>query len=235
MEEKPDRKTVKPRASAKNKKKPTRDKIFEAALKVFSQYSYKDVNIRMIAQEAKVYHPLVLYHFGSKEQLFKEVMKEIFAMSLRIDPVFFEGLGKMPIPDAVKEFLNRMIDFFFANPEAQKIIFLNMSHNRRTDAVPSSDLGGKHMKNIQLILEAIIVENKINFRGSEKDMRTVIHLFRVIMAVLIGGADLHARALRIDPTEDEYKEWVKKSLRCLFLPWIESLAEFPKDPNKEQK
>jgi AcrR family transcriptional regulator len=219
---------------AKNKaKKTTRDKIFKAAVKVFSEHSYKEVNIRMIATEAKVYHPLILYHFGSKAELFKAVIEEIYATSQRLDPTLFEGLGNYPIPDAVKEFLNRLIDFFFVNSESQKIMFLNLAHNWKTEEIPGKDYGGKHIKQIQRIIEALITENNIKFKGSEKDMRTIIHLFRIIMSVLIGGSGLHATAMKMEPDSDEYKDWVKKSLQSLFLPWLDRLAEYPDKPEKD--
>jgi len=236
MNESSTKENVKLRLSgAKNKaKKTTRDKIFKAALKVFSEHSYKEVNIRMIATEAKVYHPLILYHFGSKAELFKAVIEEIYATSQSLDPTLFEGLGNLSRPDAVKEFLSRLIDFFFVNPESQKILFLNMAHDWKAEEIPGRDYAGKHIKQLQLIIEALIIENNIKFKGSEKDMKTVIHLFRVVMAVLIGGEALHANTMKMEPESDEYKEWVKKSLQSLFLPWMERLAEFPDKPEKDK-
>lgn len=55
----------------------TKQKIKEAARKVFKQKGYAATRTRDIADEAGVNLALLNYHFKSKEQLFVEVMMEI--------------------------------------------------------------------------------------------------------------------------------------------------------------
>ncbi len=226
MNDKRTRKTVNTSVPDAKKKSrmDTRERIFNAALKVFSHHSYKDVNIRMIAREAKLGHPLIVYHFGSKAQLFKAVVKKLSASARNFDPTLFAGLNKLSIPDAVMEFIDRLIDYYFDNPESQIIIFLNMAQDGRMEKIPGASYVTRHMKLIQILIEAMIRENNIHFKGSKRDIKTLIYLFHNLMATMIGGRSLHAQFMKMGPKGIEYKDWVKQSLQTLLLPWIEHLT-----------
>src|SRR5512137_1191982 len=53
----------------------TRDKILEAALKLFSQKGFLGATTREIAREAEVAEVTLFRHFPSKEALFEEVIR----------------------------------------------------------------------------------------------------------------------------------------------------------------
>lgn len=54
---------------------PTREKILDAALKLFSQRGYLGATTRQIAGEAGVAEVTLFRHFGSKEKLLEEVIR----------------------------------------------------------------------------------------------------------------------------------------------------------------
>ena len=56
----------------------TEQKIAAAARKIFTQKGYAATKTRDIAEEAGINLALVNYYFGSKENLFKQVLKEKF-------------------------------------------------------------------------------------------------------------------------------------------------------------
>lgn len=55
-----------------------RSKIIQAGLDCFASYGFEAASIRMIAEAAGVMHQLVVYHFKTKEQLWREVLRHIF-------------------------------------------------------------------------------------------------------------------------------------------------------------
>jgi AcrR family transcriptional regulator len=73
--------TTRPRNAAK-----TRADILASALRAFARHGYDGVGVRDIARDAGVTAMLINRYFGSKEQLFAEVVDAAFA-----PPVFFDG------------------------------------------------------------------------------------------------------------------------------------------------
>jgi AcrR family transcriptional regulator len=56
----------------------TRDGILRAALEVFARHGYDGGRIEQISKAAGSYDRMIYYYFGSKEQLFVEVLEEIY-------------------------------------------------------------------------------------------------------------------------------------------------------------
>lgn len=56
----------------------TKDRILEAAEKIFVERGFSDTSMSMIAKEAKVTKSLIHHHFGSKEQLWQNVKNRRF-------------------------------------------------------------------------------------------------------------------------------------------------------------
>ena len=56
----------------------TEQKIVEAARKIFTQKGYAATKTRDIAEEAGINLALLNYYFGSKENLFKQIVTEKF-------------------------------------------------------------------------------------------------------------------------------------------------------------
>lgn len=61
-----------------------RNDILEAAVRVFSQKTFEGASLSEIAQAANISHPLVHYHFGSKEKLWKAAVDHVWS-NLRHD------------------------------------------------------------------------------------------------------------------------------------------------------
>lgn len=53
----------------------TRDKILDAAEKLFGERTFDTVSLRDITQQAKVTLALASYHFGTKEKLYAEIVR----------------------------------------------------------------------------------------------------------------------------------------------------------------
>lgn len=63
----------------------TRDQIINTALAIFSEKGYEAASTRDIAERAGVNHITLFRHFGSKENLFREVLESQLPISLLTD------------------------------------------------------------------------------------------------------------------------------------------------------
>jgi len=74
--------TKKPAANSvgvrKQSAQATRNKILQAATKVFASYGYEGGSIEKISQAAKSFDRMIYYYFGSKEGLFIEVLEDMY-------------------------------------------------------------------------------------------------------------------------------------------------------------
>lgn len=54
-------------------------RVMDVAARLFSENGYDGVGIRQIASESHVAMPTILYHFGSKQSLYEEVLDYLYA------------------------------------------------------------------------------------------------------------------------------------------------------------
>lgn len=57
----------------------TKEKILNAAVKVFAEHGFRDATIRQICSAANVNVAMVNYHFKNKEALYAEVVRKLFS------------------------------------------------------------------------------------------------------------------------------------------------------------
>jgi AcrR family transcriptional regulator len=88
----------------------TRDKILEAALKLFSQKGFLGATTREIAREAEVAEVTLFRHFPSKEALFEEVIRRYsFLPALKGILPGLEGAGyEEALLEIARRFLERL-------------------------------------------------------------------------------------------------------------------------------
>ncbi len=106
----------------------TRERIMSAARKAFAEEGFEAASIRDIAAEVDVTHTLIRYHFGSKEELWKDVVTDMFQ---RLDVALSEKeIG--PVDFATREgltvFLRHYIRYCAENPEHARIMISESLH-----------------------------------------------------------------------------------------------------------
>jgi TetR/AcrR family transcriptional regulator, acrAB operon repressor len=62
----------------------TRQKLLDAAQRVFSQKGYADTRLEDVAQEARVTRGAIYHHFGGKVELYDALAKERFSRANRV-------------------------------------------------------------------------------------------------------------------------------------------------------
>lgn len=60
-----------------HKPESVRTAVLDAALELFAQFGFSETSIRDISLKAGVSHPLILHHFGSKEELYESVKRRV--------------------------------------------------------------------------------------------------------------------------------------------------------------
>jgi AcrR family transcriptional regulator len=198
-----------------------REKILWGARQVFSLHAFRAATTRMIAQEAGVDHPLIHYHFGSKEMLFEAVAEQMHDEFAQSHLACFEDIRYLPLKDGFSLYLDRLLDYCLENPEPLQLIFLNMGQIGRSEENPGYRFIPLHMEGIRQTLE-----DKINMRGPKEEIDRFIHCFRMLFISFISAKSYHAQSLGMDPESAKYRKWMKESFTVLFLPMLEKLT-FP--------
>lgn len=80
-------KPAKPEQTAPRRRKPvqvraeeTSARILQKARDAFAELGFEGASIRDIAREAGVTHSMITYHFGTKDELWREAVRDMFAL-----------------------------------------------------------------------------------------------------------------------------------------------------------
>ncbi len=100
----------------------TRARILAAALDLFADRSFDGATTRQIAARAEVGQPLVLYHFASKEELWREAVGGLFAELRRVLETRAEGLRGVDDRTAMALMVREFVTFSASHPQLHRII-----------------------------------------------------------------------------------------------------------------
>lgn len=195
-------------------KEPKKDTILKAAKKVFCHYPYSTASMRMIANEARVDHPLIIYYFSTKAVLFETVLKDLIEQYKQAMPGWFLGIREMAMVDGVSTYLDRALGFHFEHPEIFRIILLNMTQSvKKREMVPSYQL----IKDI-FNMSADVFSKSSRFNVEPEQIVSFIRCISLLMLNLIGAREYHAEIQDMDPKSDAYLRWVKKQIMFIVVP-----------------
>lgn len=99
-----------------------RNQILEAALVEFADKGFQEASLAAIARRLGVTAPLVLYHFGSKANLWREAL-EVFCGSLgaAVHAAAEEGRA-LEAREALRLMVRRLVEFFATHRAAYRLI-----------------------------------------------------------------------------------------------------------------
>ncbi len=109
----------------------TEKKIMDAALKLFSEHGLKGTTIRDIAKIADVNPSAINYHFGSKENLYKDVIGEMGQVKLQAtlntlgDDV--DAKNQNEFAQKLRIFTDELVKAFQDEPEVYNLILGEMN------------------------------------------------------------------------------------------------------------
>ena len=100
----------------------TRQRIIEAALQAFGELGYDGAMTRDIARAAGIQQPLINYHFGSKDGLWRAAVAQLFA-ELRASVEGRLGeVASLDPPDALAAVLRHFVLFTAEHPELSRLM-----------------------------------------------------------------------------------------------------------------
>ncbi|AEG50416.1 regulatory protein TetR [Sphingobium chlorophenolicum L-1] len=99
----------------------TRSRILQCAREAFAAHGFTAANVRDIARAAGTTHSMITYHFGSKDELWRESVRDMFALLQRtvINPAQAE-LG-LSAEDRFRNLLRRYTRYSAEHPEHARI------------------------------------------------------------------------------------------------------------------
>jgi len=97
----------------------TKQKVLEAACKVFSEVGYHDGTVARICEEAGANRAAVNYHFGDKQNLYREVWNYTHRLAREAYPLQPTGEGASP-EEGLRAFIRSLVlQAFDAGPAGQ--------------------------------------------------------------------------------------------------------------------
>ncbi len=133
------------RVPLRTRSQKSRSRILHEARLMFAERGFGAANVRDIAAAAETRHSMIRYHFGSKEQLWREAVRDMFDLLDRaVDPRDILSDGYTGV-EAFKEFLRRYIRHCAANPEHARIMISEaMQGGERLDWIVATFLKPRH-------------------------------------------------------------------------------------------
>ncbi len=215
---KPAKKKTSDQRAGGSQKKPTREKILEAAIKMFSDYPYYAASIRMIGKEAEIDHPLVSYYFPTKALLFEEVIKHVTEEYYQANITWFEGLEEQTPERGLSLYIDRFFDFAVKHPKALRIVALNLVQAEGHDVIP----GYERVRNFFAKTKQTF-KKAIPLQGTADDIEMFTHSFNTLAINYLGASTYYAGILGLAPGSRQYLEWVKKTMIFVFLPPLKQI------------
>jgi len=100
----------------------TRQRIIEAALRAFGELGYDGAMTRDIARSAGVQQPLINYHFGSKDGLWRATVAHLFGELRRSLAEHLDTVAALDPPEALAAVLRHVVLFTAEHPELSRLM-----------------------------------------------------------------------------------------------------------------
>lgn len=99
----------------------TRERIFQAALELFSGNGYDGTSVREIAEAAGISKPALYYYYGSKERLYTEIIQSCFERArLTLEPAVREP---GPLRTRLRRTIQAHFDYFAEHRDAMRLLY----------------------------------------------------------------------------------------------------------------
>jgi len=167
-----------------------RERIYQSALRLFSQKGFAATSLREVSEEAQTTKPMIYYYFGSKEGLYGSIVREI--LEEMADAIRGQVPGEAPARDQALAYCERYLDHFLAKEE---IIALVLREVFGLGGVPMATFTQTLGERVRLPLDEILqrgMETGEFYGDHVKICATAITgiLNMFILAHVFGGAEI---------------------------------------------
>lgn len=205
------------------------EKIKRSARNLFARYGYGSTTVRMIAKDAGLSAGQITAHFGSKEELFRQITEEIIEATVEAyNPIEIETeqlLSRNRLTkEAARDLIERVIDMqieYCLNPDNRdKLMMLNVS-------VPESPIvegSIKRLKNTVLNKIERLLAQLIQAYSKNKGYLRSRTISRAINGAIVSYAE-HDSLLLDEVYLSKYAphslEWMKEHLKKFLIDSID--------------
>lgn len=205
------------------------EKIKRSARKLFSRYGYGSTTVRMIAKDAGLSQGQITAHFGSKEELFRQIAEEIIAATVEAyNPIEIKtenllsnnALTKEEAAKLIAQVIDMQIDYCLDPDNRDKLMMLNIS-------VPNSPIVSdsiKLLKNTVLNKIERLLAQLIQAYSNNKGYLRSRTISRAINGAIVSYAE-HDSLLLDEVYLSKYApyslEWMKDHLKKFLIDSID--------------
>lgn len=172
----------------------TKTKVLKVAEKIFADKGYSGTSLAMISQKSGFSDGLILYHFKTKENLYKQVVEKISAQYLK---AVTGSLDKdLPVEEAMKESLIAAFEFWKKDTTCQRINLWAYLENREGTSYNEAQLTAK------LTTYMLSLQEKGYF---PKDIHPIVFLTMIIGSIQFWFRykSRFSKILQLKKSEDE--------------------------------
>ncbi len=196
--------------------KNTRQSIIDAATTLFSKHGYRGASVREICANAGASANAITYHFGSKEQLYLEILDRFNALQLSHAEAALsaEPRSRQEFEIRIELFFEQLLDVYLTNRETLLIIFREFERllpdedNSRIGEMAKTNFAVS--KYIKRAIDLGFVADDV-----DPDIVTGILLDRLINQAHF--AHTHQNFFNVTTYDPEYRTyWVRATLRVIF-------------------
>jgi TetR/AcrR family transcriptional regulator len=181
---------LRPSQAGSDREGDVRDRIFQSALRHFSQKGYAATSLREVSDDAGTTKPMIYYYFGSKEGLYGGIVRDI--LEEMADAIRSHLPGEAPPDHQVVAYCERYLDHFLAKEE---IIALVLREVFGLGGVPMAQFSQALGEQVRQPLDAIL-RRGMDVGSFQSDSVSVCAtaitgiLNMYILAHVFGGADI---------------------------------------------
>ena len=101
----------------------TRERILKIARDHFAEHGFDGVSVRDIAEAAQTTHSMITYHFGSKEQLWRESVRDMFMRAQKVTQAAMYVDSNLPSETRLRAMVHGYVRYCADHPEHARITF----------------------------------------------------------------------------------------------------------------
>ena len=160
--------------------KNARDTIINEAMKLFAEKGYAGCSIREICEAAGVTKPVLYYHFQSKENLYQELMLDIFSHTKKNLLRLTISSGSMR--DRLVEFVSSEFNDCKRDTNSVRLVFRMMFSPE--EGYPYFDFVEEYIREISTIADCIRRDPELSSGGKDPELTSTAIMGIMLVQIL---------------------------------------------------
>jgi AcrR family transcriptional regulator len=203
---------------ADERKKPrgvqVRERVLQAALECFGAFGFEGTSTRAVAERAGVTHTLLLYHFDSKDKLWRSTMEAVIGRYLAELELRLAGVDRDDPAASLRAFIENFVRFSARVPQLYRIMTMESTQgSERIDWLIGTQLR-KYFERIRDLIRKGQAAGKVRDGDSARLYYAIVGLAGTPLAVATEFRILTGRDVF---TEGEIHHTIGFIFDCVFV------------------